>query len=334
MGNNRLSDWLIHCWYNSKSPLRLLQPVSWLFVGVVTLRRWAYAHGFLRTTKLTVPVIVVGNISVGGTGKTPLVVWLVEYLRAAGWKPGIISRGYGGSAGDWPRLVTHDSDPKMIGDEPLLIVRRSGVPVAVGPDRITAARVLLDQSKCDLIVSDDGLQHYALGRDIEIVVVDGQRRYGNGCCLPAGPLREPIDRLKSVDLIVCNGDPGNGEIAMVLCGEIAVDLCNPEKKTALKEFAAKPCHAIAGIGNPQRFFEHLRGFGLQCDEHAFPDHYTYRREDLVFPDEAPILMTEKDAVKCESFELDNCWSVPVDARPDVSFGVCIEELLRKIIDEQ
>jgi len=283
---------------------------------------------------LAVPVIVVGNISVGGTGKTPLVIWLVAYLRNAGWKPGIISRGYRGNAGDWPQLITRDSDPRVIGDEPLLIVRRSGTPVAVGPDRIKAARILLDQSECDLIVSDDGLQHYPLERDIEIAVVDGQRRYGNGSCLPAGPLRDPIDRLKSVDLIVCNGDPENGEIAMGLCGEFAVNLCHPEKKIALTEFIPKTCHAIAGIGNPQRFFDHLRGFGLQCDEHAFPDHYTYRCEDLVFPDETPILMTEKDAVKCEAFGLDNCWYVPVDARPDINLGVSIEELLRKKIDEQ
>ena len=334
MGNNILSGWLINHWYNSESPPRLLQALSWLFVGVVTLRRWAYAHGFRRITRLAVPVIVVGNISVGGTGKTPLVVWLVAYLRAAGWKPGIISRGYGGSSGDWPQRVTRDSDPNVVGDEPLLIIRRSGAPVAVGPDRIASARILLDQSECDLIISDDGLQHYALGRDIEVAVVDGQRRYGNGYCLPAGPLREPIDRLKSVDLIVCNGDLRKGELAMVLSGNIAVNLCNPGRKIALKEFNPTTCHAIAGIGNPQRFFDHLRGFGLQCDEHAFSDHYTYRREDLLFSDEAPILMTEKDAVKCESFGLDNCWYVPVDARPDVGLGVCIDELLRKKIDEQ
>ncbi len=334
MGNNNLSGWLINHWYNSSPPQRLLQLLSWLFVGVVTLRRLAYAYGIKRTTKLAVPVIVVGNISVGGTGKTPLVVWLVTYLRAAGWNPGIVSRGYGGNVGDWPQLVSCDSDPKVVGDEPLLISRRSGAPVVIGPDRIGAARVLLEQAKCDLIVSDDGLQHYALGRDIEVAVIDGQRRHGNGCCLPAGPLREPIERLKSVDLVVCNGAPQNDEFAMVLCGEVAVNLSNPGKKTALKELTPKTCHAIAGIGNPQRFFEHLRAFGLQCDEHSFPDHHQYRLGDLVFPDGAPILMTEKDAVKCESFGLDNCWYVPVNARLDVGFGVCIEELLLKKIHEQ
>lgn len=301
-------------WYRTTPLTLLLLPLSWLFCAVALARRWAYRSGLLKTVRFPVPVIVVGNISVGGTGKTPLVVWLVALLRKAGYHPGIISRGYGGGADHWPQPVQADSDPTQVGDEAVLLARRCRCPMTVGPDRPAAARALLEYADCDIIISDDGLQHYRLGRDVEIAVVDGVRRFGNGHCLPAGPLREPVRRLRSVDMVIANGHAGSREYAMKLQPASLHNLLHSEKTRPLQQFADQRVHAIAGIGNPARFFELLTRHGLGVIEHPFVDHHPFRSEDLDFDDELPVLMTEKDAVKCQTFAKAHHWYLPVDAQ--------------------
>jgi tetraacyldisaccharide 4'-kinase len=299
----------------------LLLPLAGVFGLVVGLRRLLYRLGVLRSTGFPVPVVVVGNISVGGTGKTPLVIWLTEYLRGRGWRPGLVSRGYGGGARHWPQQVRGDSDPASVGDEAVLLARRGGCPVCVGPDRPAAVAALLAHSDCDIVISDDGLQHYALRRDLEIAVIDGVRRFGNGWLLPAGPLREPRRRLRSVDLVVVNGaEPHRGEYAMRLRRPEVVPLAGQGGPEPLGRFAGQAVHGVAGIGNPERFFDLLRAQGIVVLAHAFPDHHRFRAEDLVFEDpELPVLMTEKDAVKCRRFAAANHWVVRVDAEPDAAF---------------
>lgn len=294
----------------------LLAPLGWLYAAVATLRRSAYGAGLLHSEKMPVPVIVVGNITVGGTGKTPLVIWLVETLREAGHRPGVVSRGYGGAATSWPQAVNGDSDPRMVGDEPVLIAHRCGCPVVVGPQRVQAARKLLADHDCDVIVCDDGLQHYALARDVEITVIDGVRRFGNGRCLPAGPLRERPSRLRSVDLVVVNGAAQAGDCDMQLMGGEARALLDPDSCHALERWRGETVHGVAGIGNPGRFFDHLRAHGLSVMEHPFPDHHRFRADDLRFGDDLPVMMTEKDAVKCREFARAGHWYVPVSAHLD------------------
>jgi tetraacyldisaccharide 4'-kinase len=307
---------LEHSWYN-KSPLTLaLLPLSWLFCALSVARRRAYQLGLLNIHRLSVPVIVVGNISVGGTGKTPLVTWLVEFLKQHGYRPGIISRGYGGGASHWPQQVRPDGDPRMVGDEAILLARRCACPMAVGPDRVAAAQALLEYHDCDIIVSDDGLQHYALGRDVEIAVVDGVRRFGNGHCLPAGPLREPQTRLQQVSMVVANGVAGPREFAMRLLPGSAWNVREPERRRALDFFRGQQVHAVAGIGFPQRFFRQLAEQGLDVIEHPFPDHHPFAKTDIDFDDDLPVLMTEKDAVKCREFATERHWCLPVDAQLD------------------
>lgn len=303
-------------WYRTTPLTLLLLPLSWLFCAVALCRRWAYRVGLLKTVRLPVPVIVVGNISVGGTGKTPLVAWLVVLLRKEGYRPGIISRGYGGGATHWPQQVRPDSDPAMVGDEAVLLARRCRCPMAVGPDRPATAQALLDHADCNIIISDDGLQHYRLGRDVEIAVVDGVRRFGNGHCLPAGPLREPVRRLRCVDMVIANGTAGPREYAMKLQPTSLHNLQQAEKTLPLAHFAGQRVHAVAGIGNPRRFFELLVSHGLDAIEHPFPDHHPFCAEDIDFADELPVLMTEKDAVKCQAFAAAHHWYLPVDAQLD------------------
>ena len=292
-----------------------LLPAAMVFRGLSALRRAAYRRGLLRPEKLPVPVIVIGNVSVGGTGKTPLAIHLVEALRAAGLHPGVVSRGYGGAGQGG--TVNGASDPVQYGDEPVLIAARCGVPVQVGADRVAAARQLLGAyPEVNVLLSDDGLQHYRLARDIEIAVVDAQRGFGNGWPLPAGPLREPVSRLRCVDALVANG-AGNLPFAtarrfeMRLMGSVAVNLADPAVRLDLRALTGRPVHAIAGIGNPQRFFDHLSSLGLTFTPHSFPDHHVYRPGDLRF--DGDILMTEKDGVKCRPFDSDRLWVVPVTA---------------------
>ncbi len=311
----RLED----CWY-SRNPVALtLWPLGRLYRAVAMVRRRAYRVGLLPRQRVGVPVVVVGNITVGGTGKTPLITRLVELLGGAGYRPGVVSRGYGGRSGHWPRPVFPDSDPTEVGDEPLLLARRCGCPVVVGPDRPAAAAALLKSQPCDLLLSDDGLQHYALERDMEIVVVDGLRRLGNGWCLPAGPLREPPSRLAEVDFVVGNGAAQPGEYLMRLKGDTVLPVDGSEPPRPLTAFRGGQVRAVAGIGHPARFFHSLRAQGLELLEHPFPDHYSFRAADLDFGDDRPILMTEKDAVKCQGLAPGRAWYLPVRAELDPDF---------------
>ena len=311
---------------------RLLVPLSWIFRLTVWLRRTLYRFKVLRVYRAPLPVVIIGNITVGGTGKTPLVIWLVEYLLDLGYQPGIVARGYRGKSEYWPRLVVGSSDPLELGDEPVLLARRTQQPVCVGPNRPDAVKMLVDQTDCNIIVSDDGLQHYALARDLEIAVVDGERRFGNALFLPAGPLREPVSRLKSVDFVVVNGDGLEGEYPMKLSIATAVNLQNAGLCRALEDFIGGPVHAVAGIGNPKRFFDTLRQTGLEVIEHPFPDHHLFRYSDISFKDEYPVLMTEKDAVKCARFGKVSHWYLKVDAELDSDFSERFTQLLREITD--
>ena len=316
-------------WYRRSPLLILLTPASLVYCGIGRLRRLLYRAGLLARHKISVPVVIVGNLTAGGAGKTPLVTWLVDFLSASGYRPGVIARGYKGRAHHWPQPVHADSDPSTVGDEAVLLAGRCGCPVVVGPDRVAAARALLEQVECDLIVADDGLQHYALDRDIEIVVIDGARRFGNGFCLPAGPLRESPGRLAEVDLVVVNGAGDPGEYPMAMRAGSAICLESGIAPRELAAFERQSVHAVAGIGNPGRFFACLRQAGMRLEEHVFPDHHVYVTADLDFGDDRPVVMTEKDAVKCRNFGLRNSWYIPVTIEMPVEFGVRVHELLAR-----
>lgn len=295
-------------------------PLSLLFRLLVALRRWSYRLGLRSVYRAASPVIVVGNITVGGSGKTPLVIWLAHWLREQGYRPGIIARGYGGKARRWPQQVRPDSDPGSVGDEAVVLARRTGCPVCVGPDRGAAAAALLMHTDCNVLVSDDGLQHYALTRDVEIAVINGRTRFGNGLMLPAGPLREPRSRLRQIDLVVTNGDPLPGTFAMRLRKPALVALRDENKEKDLEDLRGRRVRAIAGIANPERFFDMLRRHGLQVEAVPFPDHHPFTRADLSFGDELPLLMTEKDAVKCRRLvDYSDAWVVQVEAMPHADF---------------
>jgi tetraacyldisaccharide 4'-kinase len=291
-------------------------PLAGLYSAVIAVRRALYRLGVLRSVRLPCPVIVVGNITAGGTGKTPLTLALVEALRARGYRPGVVSRGYGGTQRE-PLLLGNAPNPSEVGDEPALI-RASGVPVAVGRDRPVAAQLLVDQG-CDVLIADDGLQHYRLARDIEICVIDGERRFGNAQLLPAGPLREPLNRLDAVDFRVCNGgDPQAGEVLMLLRGGLVRALVDSHEKS-ITDFSGKRVHAVAAIGNPQRFFASLEAQGVHVIAHPFEDHHAFVPADFDFGDDLPVLVTEKDAVKCRGFAKTNWWSAPVKAELPADF---------------
>ncbi|HEX4389504.1 MAG TPA: tetraacyldisaccharide 4'-kinase [Steroidobacteraceae bacterium] len=305
-------------WYGARAPLALLAPFGWLYAAAVAARRRAYAAGWLARASPGVPVIVVGNLTVGGTGKTPLTVWLAAELRARGLRVGLLSRGYGRSEGA-PRVVSADSDWSAVGDEPLILARRSGCDTVVAADRLAGARLLVGRG-ARVIVADDGLQHLRLARECEIVVVDGARGFGNERLLPVGPLREPLSALARADLVVVNGAREHASLgrlhqplAMTLRATGAVHVDGGGGPRALAEFAATPVHAVAGIGNPGRFFRELRAYGLEVREHPFADHHAFSAADLNFGDELPVLMTEKDAVKCAAFATSRMWYVPVTA---------------------
>lgn len=294
-------------WYRRGAVAWLLWPLSLLFGLVVLSRRILFKLGILASAHPGIPVIVVGNITVGGTGKTPLVIWIAEFLARNGWSPGVVSRGYGGSAST-PRAATIAADPAEVGDEPILIARRAGCPVWVGADRVQAAAALRREApKVDVLISDDGLQHYRLRRDIEIAMAGGM---GNGFLLPAGPLREPRLRLGTVDKVV----------SLHLEGDTVHRMSDSRERQPLKAFAGQKVHAVAGIGDPGRFFAHLGEAGLQVVPHPFPDHHPFAPGELEFGDEAPVLMTEKDAVKLRSAPRPNWWVLPVTAKLDPAFG--------------
>ena len=329
---------LTELWYREHAGPSLLQPLGWLYGGLVGLRRRAYASGWARSAGAGRPVVVVGNLTVGGTGKTPLTIWLARALRAAGLRVGIIARGYGSRTGRGPRRVTLDSLWQEVGDEPLILARRSACPTVVGIDRLAAARALAAEG-VDVVLADDGLQHLRLARDCEIAVIDGARGIGNGRLLPAGPLREPATRLREVDAVVVNGPMTRGSLAPLLPGVVlgmqleATEVVSLDERSrrSLASFNGRRVHAVAGIGNPQRFFSELRAHGLEVIEHAFPDHHPLTAAQVAFADTLPVLMTEKDAVKCTSFAQPAWWSVPVAA----TFGetqerALLERVLRKV----
>lgn len=324
----RLAHKIEQAWYERNGLTQLMRPLSWIFLALATGRRFLYRYRIIKSIKLPVPVIIVGNISVGGTGKTPLVIWIANYLKNAGYKPGIISRGYGGKARSWPQQVRPDADPVMVGDEAVVISRHTSCPMAVGPDRVADSQALLKYANVDVIVSDDGLQHYALDRTVEIAVIDGIRRFGNGFCLPAGPLRELRSRLEDVDCRVTNGVAAQGEIAMKYVSDKAINLVNNEERT-ISDFKNQPVNAIAGIGNPDRFFNFIRANGLRIKTLAFPDHHLFVAQDINVPDDEVLFMTEKDAVKCQRFASENWWYIPINAVLPDDFGVHLIHLLEE-----
>nr|WP_281411981.1 tetraacyldisaccharide 4'-kinase [Motiliproteus sediminis] len=317
-------------WYGRDRAPFWLRPLAALYGALAAKRRRQYRQGDKTVWQAPVPVVVVGNISVGGTGKTPLTQALCTWLVEQGWRPGIVSRGYGGRSDHYPLRVEEHTAASACGDEPLLLAQTTGCPVVVDPDRARAARHLLANTDCNLILSDDGLQHYALGRDVEIAVVDGERGLGNGALMPAGPLREPASRLDEVDLVVINGGdwmhPGAHRMTL---------LPGPVRRLDGTEadISPGPVHGLAGIGNPQRFFRTLHQLGYQPQEHPLPDHHQIRAEDLEFGDPLPLIMTAKDAVKCRAFASDNRYYLPVNAELPAQFFQQLAARLRAVADK-
>lgn len=331
--------WLQSVWYGRSAWAWLLWPLSLIFALLSGIRRIAFRIGIARSIRVSQPVIVVGNITVGGTGKTPLVIWLAQQLTRRGYRPAVITRGYGGASRSWPVEVTAESDPAQVGDEAVLIARRSGVPVVAGPDRVASARQATARG-ANVIISDDGLQHYRLARNFEIAVVDGTRSVGNGLLLPAGPLRESRARLDSVDAVAVTVrlDQSSLDPELVRHKPIIVQRVIREAHSLrkaeirpLSSFVARPVHAIAGIGHPETFFAALRAYGLDVDSRPLRDHASLTKADLTFSDNAPVFMTEKDAVKCRALADERCWAVPlqVEVHDTERLFAKIESALRK-----
>lgn len=313
-------------WYSNGPIAFFLLPLSALYCAIARIRRKRLQKQ-AATLPSGVQLIVVGNISVGGTGKTPMVIWLAEYLRAQGYRPGIVSRGYGAKHPE-PLLITASSDARVVGDEAVVIARRTECPVWVCRDRRAAIDALCAAYDVDIIISDDGMQHYLMHRDIEIAMIDGARRFGNGLCLPSGPLREKASRLAEVDFCVVTGSlAGEGEYSMEVAGTELVNLRSPSKRLPLSALAGVPINAVAGLGNPSRFFYKLESAGLDVRRHVFPDHHRYTVDDFRFGDDEMIVMTEKDAVKCNVFAESHYWYVPIKARPDPDF---VGQLLNRV----
>ena len=315
-GQQRLN----RAWYGDSLLGPALLPLGWLYAGVVAIRRRLFRDGLLKSFRVSVPVVIVGNLTAGGTGKTPVTIWLVRALRDRGIRAGVVSRGYRGKIGHSALPVMAHSDPSVVGDEPVLIATRAECPVVVHPDRVHAAHVLEEQG-VDIIVADDGLQHYRLQRDFEIVVVDGQRGFGNARPLPAGPLREPLSRLQEVDRVLVNADSPEAldgvpvDARRVNAFSLrATDVVHLATGTAkpLSGLAGERVHAVAGIGNPDRFFAMLAGAGIEIIPHPLADHAELSASDVEFADDLKVVMTEKDAVKCRHLELDEHWYVPVE----------------------
>ena len=324
-----VQSWFNRIWYARAAPPWWLVPLSLIYGAGSGARRFVYVRRWRSASRLSCPVIVVGNLSVGGTGKTPLVCWLVARLLERGYAPGVVTRGYGGSSGLVRRISSTD-DPAVVGDESVLLARRTAAPVAMGRDRPAAAR-LLAAAGCDVIVSDDGLQHYALARDCEVVVIDGDRRFGNGWLLPAGPLREKRSRLRAADAVVVNGGRAllPGAVSMRLEAKSAVALTDGREQP-LGAWTGHAVHAVAGIGNPERFFNMLRSRGIEVTGHPLADHARLTLRDIDVAG-GPVLMTEKDAVKCAAFADHRHWYVPVTACFDrVAGDALLNAVLEKI----
>lgn len=319
-----LQNMLIDQWYKPRIWGWLLWPFAKLFVGIVKLRKLCYDKKILYTYRAPVPVIVVGNITVGGTGKTPLVILLAELLQKNNLKPGIVLRGYKSNS-SMPIIVKPNTDPILVGDEAVLLAKRSKCPVVVAKKRALGVKKLLDEYKVNIILTDDGLQHYALERDIEIAVIDGTRGFGNGYTLPMGPLRELPVRLDAVDMTIVNGTDMQFKIAKVY------SLLNPQKEILLSNLAGHTVHAVAGIGTPEKFFNQLRNLGIKVIPHSFPDHHTFKVADINFSDRLPVLMTEKDAVKCRYFANDEHWVVTVTAELSTTHVERFNQLVQGVI---
>lgn len=318
-------------WYKNNFFMYVLLPFSWLYILLISLRRVCYHTGIFTRYRVSSLVVVVGNINVGGTGKTPLVIWLTEYFKQKGFRIGVVSRGYGRVAyNNKPQQVRPDSAPILVGDEPVLIAKKTGCPVVVATKRRKAAEELIKYNKCDLIICDDGMQHYSLERDIEIAVIDGHRRFGNGYCLPAGPLREPVSRLKDVDMLVSKYIADRHEFKMEYSYDNLVSIAKPTRVLSISELDSGKVHAVAGIGNPYPFFSYLRGEKLQVIEHEFPDHYFFTKKDICFDDNLPVIMTEKDAIKCSDLKEKNYWYLPVKVSMPKSFTYRLDQLLKEI----
>lgn len=321
---------IIDQWYNPKPWGKILWPFSKLFDTIVRLRKSLYAKNYFTRYRAKVPVIIVGNLTVGGTGKTPLVIHLAELLRANGYKPGIVSRGYKGQVKS-VILVSPYSNPKVVSDEAVLLANRSNCPVIIAKKRSVGVEQIVRHNRVDVIISDDGLQHYALERDVEIAVIDGIRRFGNGFSLPMGPMREPESRLNSVDLVVTNGGAATNsrELPMRLICKNIYSLTHPSKTVPIENFVGKTVHAVAGIGHPEKFFSQLSGWGIDVIPHAFADHYEFSPADIDFSDQLPILMTEKDAVKCKHFANYKHWVVAVSVELPEEFDQTVLRLVKE-----
>lgn len=318
-------------WYGKSRVVWLLVPLSWLYAVIVAIRRWLYRIGLLQVVKVSKPVVVIGNITVGGTGKTPLVIWLAQSLASRGYKVGVIARGYRGKASTWPQVVTRDSDPNMVGDEPVLVAQQTSAIVVVGPDRAADAHQAIALG-ADIIISDDGLQHYRLQRDVEIVVLDSSRMIGNGWLLPVGPLRESPSRLQQVDLVLVN-QRDNSTVAELDSGRpgyrvVVTQLraLTTERTQPLDALRGQSVHVVTGIGNPQAFLNALINHGLTVIPHVLPDHARFAAADIQFNDTLPVLMTAKDAVKCRKLGVDDRYWV-VDAQ-----AVLDDTTTRRVID--
>ena len=320
--NTGKQNWVERTWYGDSLVYWLLLPLTGLFSILSSMRRFFYRAGILTTQRVNAPVVVVGNIAVGGTGKTPITIWLVKELLQRGQRPAIISRGYRGDVGPFPREATEDSDAAVVGDEAIMLARQCECPVIVHPDRVAAARMAI-QHGANILVADDGLQHYRLNRDVEIAVVDGARRFGNGALLPSGPLREPVSRLEAADIVLVQQEAEETADAWVMrratdpqpfnfhLRVAAVIRLHSTEVRELSDFAGKTVHAVAGIGHPERFFRMLEAYSIKVYRHPLPDHADIESDDILFDDDLDVLMTEKDAIKCQRLDTAKCWYVPV-----------------------
>lgn len=325
---------LDHYWYESGFLTWLLLPLSWLYCLVVIIRRKLYQLQLFKSYSARVPVLVVGNIVVGGSGKTPLLLALCAYIQQQGFRPGVVSRGYGGSFSGVKQVQANDS-ADVVGDEPMMIFNRTALPVVVGADRVAAVDYLLENNNCDIVLSDDGMQHYRMRRDIEVAVIDSERGFGNGYCLPAGPLRERASRLQDADIIVYNGhNTDKVDDCSYSLKMLELTGLNNDESRPLASFLQKPVHAVAGIGNPERFFNQLRQNNLDLIEHAFPDHHDYQQADFSGWNDACIIMTEKDAVKCADLALTDAWVVKVEADFSDRFKSRLSSTLLPILEHR
>ena len=319
-------------WYSKNIFSLLLSPLSLIYISIIYLRYTLYQLGLISITKINVPTIVIGNIVAGGTGKTPLVIWLAKHFKDKGFLPGIVSRGYGGTYLSNIELVKPTSNPLLVGDEPVIIARNTNCPVVVAKKRAKGAKKLVEKYNCNIILCDDGMQHYSLARDIEIAVIDGQRRFGNNYCFPAGPLREPKSRIFKADLIVSKYNARTCEHKMDYTYHQLVSLNELSKTIPISDLHGMTVHAIAGINNPDHFFSYLRSHKLELIIHKFPDHYSYTEDDVKFDDNFPVVMTEKDAVKCLNYSSDKHWYIPISAELSKSFVCDLDKLMGKIIN--